>query len=467
MSPVEGWEGVIVTHSDCVCNEMRALHHRHQKIAAPPTEEGLKAVRSKVRELFVKEGVPGIVPKTREAVLEHYSGRQKALFLRAYESLKDRPVRARDAEVKMFLKDDKYAPEKAREKAPRCIQYRDKRYCLELARYLQPIESRVYQTKDQVGERLIAKGRNPWQRGADLKAKADHFANPLYLLLDASGFDAHVSIGLLKAEHMAYVKNTKKAARPMLKQLLKWQLVNKGVTKNGTKYTTPGTRMSGDMNTGLGNSVLMAAMLEVMLEEAGVVGAVYVDGDDSVVVIDRADQDKLPPIYPYFLKFGMEMKFEATTEFSQVDFCQCRPVCVDGVWVMCRDPSRVLTRPLWTTRKMGERLAGRYLVGLGLGEIAVNWGLPLGGVLGQQLYNCGEGKPWAYEYHPGMKIREYGRTDSPTPSYETRLSYFEAWGLAPAEQEAAEDAIRRCVRAGTSDHDYLVAEVTEPGYDRW
>jgi hypothetical protein len=466
VSPVEGWDEVIVTHSDCVCNEMRALHHRHQKMAPRPSEVGVRRLRTKARELFLVDGVERVVPKKREQVLSHYAGRQLAEFKRALESLKERPVCARDAEVKMFLKDDKYVEGYAKIKAPRCIQYRDKRYCLELARYLQIIEGRVYGAVDRYGHRLIAKGRNLNQRGGDLAAKATEFSSPLFLLLDASNFDAHVDSALLKVEHDIYIKSTKKSARGALKWLLARQLVNKGRTKNGTTYVTPGTRMSGDMNTGLGNSILMAAMLESYLDDSGVEGAVYVDGDDSVVIIDAAHQGKLLPVAPYFESFGMEMKLEITDEFSKVDFCQCRPVNVDGHWVLCRDPSRVMVRPLWTTRVMGEKLAGRYLKGLGLGEVAVNWGLPLGAALGKQLYELGEGKPWAFEYHPGMKMREYGRLDSPDPSDATRMSYYEAWGIPPDEQEAVERSIRSISRANTSMVDALRADTVGPGYDR-
>jgi len=464
VSEVAGWEGCIVTHSDCVCNEMRALHHRHQKDAPVPSAEGVCRLRRTINRLFTEGVEERVIPKPRERVLDHYNGRQLAEFTRALRSLRERPVVARDAEVKMFLKDDKYVPEYARIKAPRCIQYRDKRYCLELARYLQLIEGRVYGACDAFGHRLIAKGRNHHQRGADILAKSGEFADPYYLLLDASNFDAHVSGELLKLEHGVYKSLTKKSARQRLRWLLKLQLVNRGRTKNGTTYTTPGTRMSGDMNTGLGNSILMAGMLETFLEDSGVRGAVYVDGDDSVVVIDRIDVCKLLPVKEYFLSFGMEMKFEATSELSKVDFCQCRPLWVDGSLVMSRDPSRVLVRPLWTTRTMGSRLAGRYLRGLGLGEIAVGWGQPLAAALGKQLYSLGEGKPWSYEYHPGMKAREYGRLDSPMPSFETRMSYFETWGISPEEQVATERSISQLSRVPTSGTDFICSETLGPCY---
>jgi len=463
VSEVEGWAGTIVTHSDCVCNEMRALHHRHQKAAPPPTREGVALLRAKSEQLFLGDGEK-VIPKSREAVLDHYSGRQLAEFQRALRTLKERPVCAKDAMVKMFLKDDKYSLDVAKSKAPRCIQYRDKRYCLELARYLQIIEGRVYGASDRFGHRLIAKGRNPAQRGADLWAKASEFSDPYFLLLDASNFDAHVAAELLRVEHKVYEKITKKSARGMLRWLLKLQITNKGRTKNGTTYTTVGTRMSGDMNTGLGNSVLMASMLECYLDACGVPGATYVDGDDSVVVISRSDVPKLVPVREFFLQFGMEMKHEATSEFSQVDFCQCRPINVDGHWVLSRDPSRVLVRPLWTTRTMGHRLEGRYLKGLGLGEVAVNWGVPIGSTLGRRLYELGEGRPWSYEFHPGMKTREYGRLDSPAPSLATRLSYFEAWGITPEEQQSIEASMSRMRRERVGHAEFSLADVDGPSY---
>jgi len=231
---------VVYTHSDCVCNEVTALLGRHQAKVPPGPSPSVTTDLCAVLKPYVQH----VSPWTYEQVILSYPSTRRKPLVKAHQSLLTDPVQKSDATIKMFLKDDKYTTDKPH-KAPRCIQYRSKRYCLALSRHLKPIEHMCYEMLDGYGTRIIAKGRNSYQRAQDLLDKSLAFSNPTYLLLDHSNFDAHCSIPLLTVEHEFY---NRCSGDPELKQLLRWQMTNRGYTKNNTNYYTPGTRMSGDMN---------------------------------------------------------------------------------------------------------------------------------------------------------------------------------------------------------------------------
>jgi hypothetical protein len=362
----------------------------------------------------------------------------------------------------MFLKADKYefGPD-WKAKAPRCIQFRSKRYGLELARFLHPMEGSVYSdTLDVSGTPVFAKARNSTERAQDLATKAAAFSSPVYLLLDQSNWDAHVNQTLLQFEHAVY---SRKCRSPALAKLLRAQLVNVGGTKNGTKYSTKGTRMSGDCNTALGNCVINYGLLSTWAREAGVRAAFYVDGDDSVLIYDRKDQAKVDhlDVAKWFLQWGMESKVEVAQQFEHCEFCQSRPVW-DGIgWRMVRNPKRFMTRAEWTVQPHQPSFIPRLVASVGRCETACNLGIPVNQALAWSMVEAGgtQHRTWrgVDQYHRAKdevwhpdKVERVIRE----VTLESRLSFFEAWGISPGEQVAMEAASLRL--SGTTPGDWSI-----------
>jgi hypothetical protein len=368
--------------------------------------------------------------------------------MQAQETLQVTPLHHKDGHVKMFLKDDKYQDTgevgqylgqdtsiETSYTAPRCIQYRNKRYGLRLATYLHPIEEHCYSRLDWTGTPIFAKSRNFRQRGSDLRSKWEKMHKPIALLLDHSKFDAHVGVDLLSMEHKFY-RSCNNA--PELKWLLQQQMVNKGYTKNDTRYTTQATRMSGDQNTGLGNSVVNYAMLAAFVDHFGLIASIYVDGDDSVLVID--DQG-LKFDVSFFKQFGMATKHELTYDFSKVEFCQTRPVLLDHGWTMTRNPYRVLTRMPWTTLNLGPKKLPKHLASIGRCEMAMGMGAPIGQYIGYQLSLLSDRHiNTDLEYVAKLQMYRPTRAHLVSPSEDARYSYEEAWGLSPDFQRYLESA---------------------------
>jgi len=368
--------------------------------------------------------------------------------MQAQETLQTTPLHKTDGHVKMFLKDDKYqdtgevgqflgynAPVESSYTAPRCIQYRNKRYGLRLATYLHPIEEHCYTCTDWTGTPIFSKSRNLRQRGEDLRLKWEKMHKPIALLLDHSKFDAHVGVQLLSMEHKFYSACN---SSPELKWLLAQQLVNRGYTKNGTRYITKATRMSGDQNTGLGNSIINYAMLAAFVDHYGLIASIYVDGDDSVIVID--DQG-IEYDVAFFKQFGMATKHDVTRDFSKVEFCQTRPVKLDCGWTMTRNPYRVLTRMPWTTLNIGPKKLPKHLASIGRCEMAMGMGAPIGQYIGHQLSQLSNKHiKTDLEYVARQQMYRPLRARLVPPSDDARASYEEAWGLSPDFQRYLETA---------------------------
>lgn len=431
-------ESVVWTHKGCVCNELVALRERHQLDTGARYSAPKSLVFHNMESLVFKqgEGFPSLDRNSFGAVISHYTGAKRKEYERGAASLLVEPLDLKlDSRIRMFLKDDKYHQWDF--KAPRCIQFRNKRYGICLASYLQPIEEFVYQLQDDSGSRVFAKGRNLSERAADLRAKWENFVDPIALCLDHSKFDCHVGVELLKQEHRFYESffpGDKK-----LKGLLHAQLVNKGSTRNGTTFKTVGTRMSGDQNTGLGNSILNYGMLHEYVK--GVNAAFYIDGDDSVVIVERADVKKLD--ITCFKQFGMTTKLEVAEEFERVDFCQGRPV-FDGVsWHMVRDPRRVIARLPWVVKRSHLPIINRYIKSVGMCELALNIGIPVMQPLAAALIKFGSGEYIKTDRHylaKLSKIKPWHAREVPIRQV-TRESFAKAWDIPIEEQLELEKVV--------------------------
>jgi hypothetical protein len=372
---------------------------------------------------------------SEDTIIAYSASNKRKLLIAAKESLEAKPIEKSDARVKMFLKADKAHASNddiVDYGAPRCIQYRNKRYCLRLATYLHPVEASVYRKLDCSGTPIFAKSRNLTQRGTDLRAKYEHFINPTIICIDHSKFDAHVGVELLRLEHNFYKSCFPPEEQRELHQLLSWQITNKGYTKNNTHYKTRGTRMSGDQNTGLGNSIINYALLRDYVAAHGWRACYYVDGDDSVVIVEG----DVTPTATYFAQFGMNTKLETVTKhFRRIDFCQTRPV-FDGVqWRMVRNPWRMIARIQWAIQAPSIKQKRKYLRSVGLCEMSLGLGLPIGQYIGQTLSRVGQGYMVTNNHRRAMmeNIRPC-KVRLIEPSSIARMEYQDTWGISIADQ---------------------------------
>jgi len=277
-----------------------------------------------------------------------YNGPKRKRYEAAMGNVMSRGgITEKDARISLFIKDEKVLSWAKVDPAPRLISPRTSEYCLELGRFIKPIEHLLYKAVARVwGEVTIYKGLNFNERGEGLRSKWDSFLDPVAIGLDAHRFDQHVSRKALEWEHSIYL-GCYVGKQKYLRWLLKQQLTNKGecfVDNSHISYSVEGGRMSGDMNTALGNCLIMTGMIWHLLRTLGVRGKLANDGDDCVLIVERSDVEQVVASIPSFChERGFSMKVEAPVDvFEEIEFCQCHPVWNGQQWTMCRNVTKVL-----------------------------------------------------------------------------------------------------------------------------
>lgn len=275
-----------------------------------------------------------------------YNGRKQLIYERAYESLLSRGISRKDAYVSTFVKAEKINFSAKGDPAPRVIQPRSPRYNLETGRYLKLFEKELVRGfRRGWGYDVILKGRNADGVASSLRENWDWFQHPVAVGLDASRFDQHVSVDALLFEHSVYNSTFRSKE---LSKLLRWQLSNTGFGRVGeqcAKYKVDGCRMSGDINTGSGNCLIMSSIVLGYFEHAGVVARLSNNGDDCVIILEQADLHLLDGIEQWFTDFGFKLKREPIVDvFEKIEFCQTQPVMVGTAWRMVRNPWTAMSK---------------------------------------------------------------------------------------------------------------------------
>jgi hypothetical protein len=252
---------------------------------------------------------------------------------------------------------------------------------------------------------------------------------------------------LLKYEHSIYRawSEGKGDAMPSLNSLLRTQLRNKGVyygPDGNLHYVVDGARMSGDMNTSLGNVIIMCTLMYSYLEHKGLLRKVELlnDGDDCVIIMDVKDLKWFKSgLEDWFLESGITMKYDGIYRtLEEVEFCQSRPLAINGGHMMCPRPTKRLYSDLISTKQLSGRKVYTNQVGAIAGcGLAYSSGVPVF----QSFYKwLGRGAtPWIpkvgdqyfrfrQELIEGMQIKE-----SPI-SWETRISFYFCFNITPKQQ---------------------------------
>lgn len=390
-------------------------------------------------------------PETHDAVVEKYEGRKKTIYQNARDSLLINPVNSSDAMLKAFVKAEKVPPNKA----PRCIQPRSPRHCLEVGRYIKHIEHAIYEEIAEVfGDGpTVMKGFNVQHVGRICAGKWNSFRTPVAVGLDATKFDMHVSAEVLDWEHQIYLKIHR--GDPHLRKLLRRQMYNvgRGYCEDGKlKYNFTGKRCSGDMNTALGNCIIMCGMVWAYARERGVDIKLMNNGDDCVVFMEAEDLDRfLRDLDTWFLELGFRMVAENPVyEIEKIEFCQMRPVNTVNGWTMVRNIPIVLHKdalslvPLRSASEMQE-----WLGAIGECGIALTHGVPILSSFYRSFARMGTTRTKFGEgllAHSGARILGIGidRTEDVITD-EARYGVWLAWGILPDHQVALEELYDRMV----------------------
>lgn len=429
-------------HRNCACNEAIALANR----VCQRTPECHPAIYRAGREMARRVATwLGRVPADHEGSwIQAYSGRKRTIYENARVEYQLNGLGKRGAILQSFVKLEKISDPS---RDPRVIQARSPVFNYALGNYLKPMEHKLYRVSGTRNlrrflppGRLIAKCLDLHSRAEWVRRKMGRFANPVVYSIDCSRFDAHVNRHQLALEHLVY-----KSANPSseLASLLDKQYCNIGYTKRGVRYVCPAGRMSGDMNTALGNCLIMLIMCATAARMCGLTPQqfdLFIDGDDTLLFTDRSLESVLPEFVKIIEGFGHEVKLEnRATEFERVVHCQAQPVITTSGPVMVQCPQRVVSRYLTSARNWncGPARRSQYLNQLGTCALATFCGVPVLQEFARCLLRAGtpgplrmtSGRIWQ-----AARELNCNRAWSMDIDEHARQSFAAAFGISPSEQ---------------------------------
>lgn len=387
--------------ANCRCCEAAALSRRvfvvdEEDLVGPAYDEYMWMANR------VKLALSGrrVLPVSLLEAVSLLSKAKRRRYLDAYDSLQVSPVSRKDARVEMFIKADKVDHCGLEAKKPRAIQGRNPRYNLELATHMKPIEHALMSWKGLrrgvVRTRVFAKGLDAKGRASLIIKKTRAFARPCVVSLDAHSMDASVLPVHLECNDACYLAMCPGSG---FERLLSWRKVNIGRTSHGIRYSLRGNRMSGDLDTGIGNSLISYVYISAAMRYLGLrKWDILCDGDDVLLFMDgRASMVDLKAAC---LRYGFDVdgdvvEIKSEEDLCHVEFCRSRIVWTPRGHTLCRNPARALACFGVSHRFASVPLAvyRRYLKGCAMCESHASWDLPLLGPWAWTAYTSLEGKP--------------------------------------------------------------------------
>lgn len=311
-------------------------------------------------------------------------------YRQAYDELKIQGnLIPRDKHVNIFIK---WELCEAPDKDPRIISPRSCKYNIVLGQYINKFtELAVYDSIDALwGDKVVFKHCSLPAMATEIVRKWRMFPNPVAVGLDASRFDQHVSDQALRFEHFVYRRLF--PGQKDLNELLRVQLCNYCKGKGDVyDFEYKGTgRMSGDMNTSLGNVILMTSALYHWKQILGLDFLLVNNGDDSVAIMDQSELEAFTDGFDLFFPcYGFNMVAEeSVTVIEHIEFCQMNPVQLDTGWMMVRKPKSVL-KDMVAISERGVAKYNNYLRDVGFCGLSLYSSCPLVGVFYDVLSSMG------------------------------------------------------------------------------
>lgn len=426
----------------CQVNELISLHERHLKPTKPVDYQAMSIYMRAFAQFTKHYPIKQFKPLSREETINESPQNRRRRIRNAYDSIdKHGGFPPGYERVKAFLKWEKYEDDifdPLEAKAPRMIQHRSDEYCYELARYIKPLEKYVLYRRDgrycKKRHRIFIKGMNSFEIADNLVHMGDRFADPVYVPLDHSKYDAHLNFGLRgmfrKWMKLCYKNNQH------FKDMVDKQAKNRCMTANEILYEMEETLCSGEILTSFeGSSTNYAVALEFTRH---VVAEIRCNGDDMVICLDRSQLHLLD--WDFFEKACLTTKLSVVYDIADVEFCQCRVVEIKpGLYRMVRSPARVIARTCYTVKNFPNESGWLKLLGaVGQGELSCNAGVPVLQSWANLLIRSSLGEFSEALYSEYMMRRCERKMKSMPIEDCARRSFWLAYGITPNKQRELE-----------------------------
>jgi len=416
----------ITSDRRCACNEYHAMHDRHLNTTADRYISDIQMIREAFSYVWRDYPPCNMTKYTMQKVVDNKTQSKRKLYQQALHSIESSPaISPKDHRADMFVKNER---KDGNIKPPRAIQAFSPRYNLLFQTYLLPIEKHFKNMG--YSKQLTTKGMDQRKQAHFVKVCSNNFDDPIYILADHNRFDSRQHVGWLQAE-MDYTTAYYPGDELFKELYSKQTTVNYGVSKQGTSYTVSGTRMSGVPNTGYGNSIINHAILSYWLNKSNITKyKIIVNGDDSIVIIERVDQHKIN--YPILDSMGFGTTYNVVDEFHDISYCQTQPIRTINGYVFVRNPIRVISRsnicidPSITLRTIGD-----WYHSVGLCEYSLNMGVPVLQSYSKFLMRCGVNE---IPLSSDITFRKMPIVGSEQITQESRLDFWRCFGITIQQQ---------------------------------
>lgn len=318
----------------------------------------------KARELFDPiDGLDRMRFVDYLATRNSFNQERKHQYLEAYEDIiPDR--RESDDVVKQHLKEEWY-PEK---KFGRTINSRVDRFKVKIAELVHLMEHSVF--NNTRGKIVFFKGlvqmlkciNDPVKRDSMPEVLHRHFGGKKYIICtDYSSFEKSFSPHVMRSVEMRVYRWLLRSHRDIYARLKQIMLPNK--IKNS--YFTAklrGTRMSGEMNTSLGNSLTNALIMYYICEKKGYeLEFGMVEGDDGIFCFTTGQM----PCEAEFAELGFSIKIKRPRTFGESEFCgNVVSENSDGTKTLLASPQDFIRQFNWSYNPSASSQSSRHCCNL-------------------------------------------------------------------------------------------------------
>jgi hypothetical protein len=413
----------VMTNDSCQANELMSLLARHLTTKEYLLQD-LKHVQCLQRvwsNFENKHPIKMLKPYSMKQVLLSKKKSKRRTYIKAYKSLQITPLERRDANIRMFVKNERMTVTNPY-KPPRAIQARSARFTMCFQRYVLPYFEHIKNDVDEFYEKNYSPGMNQFEIADWLQYHWFRRGEPLAALLDHAEYDSN--------QHELWTRSCNEYMQKHfddieLDRMCDKLINNKCNTKTGLKYQVHCTKCSGDGHTSSGNNTLNNALIEDFVDNID--NNHLVNGDDSVIIIEHYDLNKIQ--FSRLEEYGMFTKINFVHELEEIEFCQCHPVLVNDRWCMVRDPRRVLSRATVCINRSINTIAlfRRWCRGVGECELSCNRGVPI--LMSFAKYMCRATSDKAI-YDSDFEYHWYYGNMVETISESTRISFYRAFGIS-------------------------------------
>lgn len=377
-TPVKEQRDNVYIMNNCKCNEHVGLSNRYLKQCKNEMSVDHKIVNKILDELCTE-----LQPHFNGPIsITEFFNKKKGKLLTRYTDAANGILNNSDFniyknnKITAFIKNEIYDEIKP----PRMILGRNPKFNMAYGRYTSALEHAMQQLPQ------VSKGKNFKQRGEQFFQLA---YRKFMFECDFSKFEATQRLELLKLIELGIWKRLLTPEQYIkIERMFYAKMQKKGTTLNGLDFEFWYCRGSGDMDTGLFNTLLTYVSCKYFLKVNKLNGDFICDGDDNVMGVNEVTE-----YIDTFAHFGFDAKIIIRHDYHDVDYCsgkfiQYRP----GKFIYVQNLNKLMKNLGIFRKEKFKHCKGVYYHSLGFMYQQIYGNLPIYRDISKFLLRLGKGK---------------------------------------------------------------------------